>query len=156
MNERICACVSVISSFCVSHGGLCCVLSSSSLNIPAAHEKDSPCLFSVTTSLLTHIATLSPPFTPDITPFAERGKDLNRSHFKARNGIYRAVMAVRGFGETCEMCCCRGETLRHFFKGDKRKKGGGGRLYVSLYQPGRERQSRKERQRGRERRGDTH
>lgn len=38
-------CVSVISPLCVSHGGLCSVLWLSSLNIPADHENDSPCVF---------------------------------------------------------------------------------------------------------------
>lgn len=56
----------------VSHGGLCCALWLSRLNIPVDHEKDSLFFFSVATSPLTHIATLSLPFTPDITPFVSR------------------------------------------------------------------------------------
>lgn len=54
----ICVWMSVSASVLVSHGGLCCAPWSSGLNIPEDHEKDSLFLFSVATSLLTHIATL--------------------------------------------------------------------------------------------------
>lgn len=96
----------------VSHGGLCCAPWLSSLNIPVDHEKDSvSSFFGGAASLLTHIATLPLPFIPAITPFVS-GKDLNRSHFKARYCIYRAMMAVRGFFGM--ICRCLVETLRHF------------------------------------------
>ncbi len=103
MNE--CVCVSA----CESWWFVLCALVVSSKYTSGSWERF--CFFFfVATSLLTHIATLLLPFIPAITPFAS-GKDLNRSHFKARYCIYRAMMAVRGFGM---ICCCLVETLRHF------------------------------------------